>query len=326
MGSDVMAEFVHSKDLDGSSKKIKEVLEGSDVCIASAFLGIGADEYVPEAAKVICDITMGGTNPEVLKTLRAKLKGNLRHIPHFHAKVYISDKGCVIGSANLSSNGVGFLAPSKLVEAAVKVGPETQVAEDARDWFDKIWSKHAKAITDEDIDWARTRWNANKTGMPQGRGNPATFEAAVRDPSSNAAQWSFILTRHELSDGVEENADEIAPEVRVQSMANDDSTLEYYEDLGNAKQLDGYYIGIHKQPDGNVDLLALRFLGNRDVKVDQKSYLVSFFSVIDWDSIGIPMPSKADLIPGGRISRIIETAEADDVGHPISAERFAEIL
>ncbi|WP_375263373.1 phospholipase D family protein [Palleronia sp.] len=112
-----MSQFLVSTDAEGGSgPHIKKILKGKNVRIASAFIGKGAQDEVEAGAQLVCDIGMGDTNPVALEALSEKLgKNNLRYTSCFHAKVYLSDQGCLVGSANLTSNGIGFLSKAKLI-------------------------------------------------------------------------------------------------------------------------------------------------------------------------------------------------------------------
>jgi hypothetical protein len=114
-----MARFVDHKKL---GPKIRRVLGGGGVRCAVAFWGDGAAASLfagppPAEAHIICDIAMGGTNPRELKELGAPDNRGLRHLPGLHAKVYLSSRGLIAGSANASNNSIGFLDAAALMEA-----------------------------------------------------------------------------------------------------------------------------------------------------------------------------------------------------------------
>ena len=110
-----MALFLTDRDL---ATVIKNVLGGSDVRCAVAFWGRGIEALFPQTTvnqpRIICDVVLGGTSPDVLRALGAPRNDFLRHIPRLHAKVYISDRGAIVGSANASQNGIGLDGPPTL--------------------------------------------------------------------------------------------------------------------------------------------------------------------------------------------------------------------
>lgn len=128
-----MSEFLTSEALTG---KIREIVGGNNVKCAVAYWGDHGFEDV-DNWKIICDIVCGSTSDEVLKKLGAPGNPNLKHIEKLHAKVYLSDRGVVIGSANASAGGLDSDGrPARLVEAGAFHEVNGKVWQQATDWFD----------------------------------------------------------------------------------------------------------------------------------------------------------------------------------------------
>ena len=166
-----MAEFLAGDEL---GKAIKKICRGRNVRCAVAFWGNGAAKALFgsryeqwKKARVICDLTMGGTNPVELEKLGVPKSRNIRHIEGLHAKVYLSDSGLVVTSANASENGVGFSQRSaKLTEAGsfAKAGSASWQAAGA--WFEDQWST-AEKITRDELDLATERWRRRQKFAPK---------------------------------------------------------------------------------------------------------------------------------------------------------------
>lgn len=99
-----MAEFLTGQDL---RDRIRKVMAGSRPRMCVAFLGPDWVEEVfegklPKAAQVICDLRMGATVRAALQAGGAPYNERLRHLPdsEMHAKIYLSDEGAVVCSAN----------------------------------------------------------------------------------------------------------------------------------------------------------------------------------------------------------------------------------
>lgn len=156
-----MSKFLHGQELGAA---IAEIVQGKEPCCAVAFWGDGAvgklfaEDGLPEDAKIICDLTMGGTNPKELIALGAPTNRNLKHTAGLHAKVYISNIGLIVGSANASNNGIGFLDVPKLSEAATFHAEGTRVHSDAKRWFRGLWKK-AEAVDADALNRAQDAWN-----------------------------------------------------------------------------------------------------------------------------------------------------------------------
>lgn len=91
---------------EGLRERIWQLAHGTDVRCAVAFRsedGIKeafGSKKAAQAAPVVCDISMGSTAAAALEALGAPDRKTLRHFRGLHAKVHISDRGLIAGSAN----------------------------------------------------------------------------------------------------------------------------------------------------------------------------------------------------------------------------------
>ncbi|MCX7890917.1 MAG: phospholipase D family protein [Burkholderiales bacterium] len=88
-----------------------------------AFVGKGAIGYLPNPAgiELVCWDKEGGTNPDAIRELQGH-KVKVLFARSLHTKLYWAQgRGAVIGSANLSDNGLG---DGRLVETAVRLPAE----------------------------------------------------------------------------------------------------------------------------------------------------------------------------------------------------------
>lgn len=173
-----MTDFLVGDEL---SKKIRTVTAGRDVRCAVAYWGIDCQQLVGDAvdrAKIICDAVSGGTAPKALNALGAPHNGNLRHSDKLHAKVYLSDAGAVVGSANASRNGIGFDGmQSGLIEAAVFCGADSEVWRAASLWFDELFAS-ASVVDEEALRSAQEKWRPHFGKAPNG----SVIELACAEP------------------------------------------------------------------------------------------------------------------------------------------------
>ncbi|KMK68183.1 hypothetical protein [Puniceibacterium sp. IMCC21224] len=102
-----MTEFLTEQDL---RDRIRKVMAGSRPRMCVAFLGPDWVEEVfegklPKDAQVICDLRMGFTVRAALQAGGAPNNERLRYLPdtEMHAKVYLSDDGAVVCSANATN-------------------------------------------------------------------------------------------------------------------------------------------------------------------------------------------------------------------------------
>lgn len=144
-----MAEFLFDESL---ARRIRKVVAGENVRCAVAFwgnhdLGVELEEMVDW--EIICDLSMGGTCPKALETMKAPNNRKLKHCPGLHAKVYISNLGVVVGSANASARALGFDGqPAALSEAGVFHDANTSVWKSVSRWFDDLYDNAAQVDAD----------------------------------------------------------------------------------------------------------------------------------------------------------------------------------
>lgn len=217
-----MTRFLGGSDVGAA---IREVIAGGDLQCAVAFWGSGAvrslfpDRRVPAGVRIVCDVSMGGTNPRELEELGAPRNTGLAHLPGLHAKVYISDRGVVIGSANASNNGIGFLTAAPLTEAGTFHDVGSDVHRHAAEWFDDVW-RRSTMIGPDELDLAKDAWRRGRAGAGSGLSRqplPGSLLDAVRADPAAFRGIGFVFTsgtstaehRSEGSDALLEQDDEL---------------------------------------------------------------------------------------------------------------------
>lgn len=159
-----------------SAAVARMVAEESSLDVAVAFWGKGAEMKVhPDKSKpirIICNLQSGGTNPWVIARFlkRAELNSNIqiRQCDLLHAKVLVGRSQAIIGSANISANGLGLdgAETGRWIEAGVHTTAIDEV-EGARAWFDQLWSSaSARAITSYDLARAIVAYKRHRGTRP----------------------------------------------------------------------------------------------------------------------------------------------------------------
>lgn len=166
-----VGEFLFDADL---SKRIRDVARGSDVRCAVAFWStegvarVFDDEDAARRARIVCDISMGSTSPDALIALGAPGRETLRHLRHLrgmHAKVYLSDRGLIVSSANASASALSTAAATaRLTETGVRHLPGSAAWEAAATWFETLCDR-SDEIGDDEIEWARRAYRPPTGGM-----------------------------------------------------------------------------------------------------------------------------------------------------------------
>jgi len=189
-----MDRFMTGADL---ADVIKEVLAGKDVRCAVAYWGVGAESLLDQAAGaqpcIICDVTRGGTSPNTLRALGAPENDLVRHIPRLHAKVYISDRGAIIGSANASRNGVGLDGPPILMEAGIRLAPGSESFHQAVSWFD-TQRKASQQVDDAALDLATKLFRPGRTSGSRSVRVGSLLDLIATDPD-RFSDMSIVLVK-----------------------------------------------------------------------------------------------------------------------------------
>ena len=184
-----MPRFLDDRELGPA---IIDLMTSKNVRCAVAYWGDGASRKFfggnapPKGARIICDVLMGGSNPRELEALGAPNNEYLRHIRGLHAKVYLSDLGSIVCSANASNNGVGFVDAPRLLEAGVFHPADSGIYEAASRWFDMIWET-AEAVDEDALALARRSWPSGTSKRhplpPKRTRDPASLlDMVVHDP------------------------------------------------------------------------------------------------------------------------------------------------
>lgn len=159
-----------------SAALMRMVAEESSLDVAVAFWGKGAEMKVhPDEAKpirIICNLLSGGTNPWVIARFlkRAELNSNIqiRQCDVLHAKVLVGRSQAIIGSANISANGLGLDGDEtgRWIEAGVHTVAIEEV-ESARAWFDQLWNTASvRVITRDDVAKAIVAYKRHRGTRP----------------------------------------------------------------------------------------------------------------------------------------------------------------
>lgn len=193
-----MNEFLTGSDL---SKAIKEVLDCEVVRCAVAFWGKGAEGLFGPAvrnAKIICNLSMGGTNPAQIDLLMKGRRFEIKQCDNLHAKVYIGEK-VVITSANASVNGLGVegTEAGTWIEAGVSLSEIGILVP----WFDALWDR-CREITPDDIKSAKDIWDRRRRASVV----PAAhnlLEALRKSPSDYSNRRFYLVAYSKWVEGEE---------------------------------------------------------------------------------------------------------------------------
>lgn len=259
------------------------VEEEESLDVAVAFWGKGAEKLIHpnpnKPIRMICNLLSGGTNPKAIQFfLDEARKGadiSIRQCDRLHAKVMLGKRQALIGSANLSANGLGLEGAESAhwLEAAV-LSRDASVVESARCWFEDLWqSELTREIKGDDIKAAIKAWElnrGNRPGLPGDRKTPFTLDKFTVDDLENRQAYA-LLYRSRLSEEaelrVEVERQALNEELKVQG-----GTLDWWQfeswptPLNTTDPID--YIGIFCESEGEVTVDGASRMINKRLDFD----------------------------------------------------------
>lgn len=156
---------------------LKQLIAGSQyLSIAVAFWGKGAEKlfenWQGKKLRIICNLESGATNPEVITAIR-EWKGKkvfeveVRTLGDLHTKVVLGEHEAIMGSANISANGLGYEASecSGWQEAGLRIADQ-QVLKTAGAWFEQQWQRAGQPVSKEQLAQAMDNWSKRRNGRP----------------------------------------------------------------------------------------------------------------------------------------------------------------
>lgn len=147
--------------------EINKVLK-SDKCVSVvSFVGDHYFDKISNKAKILLNLNSVGTNPYAVEKL---LNSNIqcrKSKDYFHAKVYTDNHRAIVGSANLSTNGLEFLdnGTSNIGEAAVvfyansKNLDEKDMFKRIRHWCVATFESRGQEISVDDLKALKHKWD-----------------------------------------------------------------------------------------------------------------------------------------------------------------------
>jgi hypothetical protein len=151
-------------------EQVKRVLGADEtVSVAVAFWGSGSEQLFVRrggSTKILCNLLSGATNPDVVEALRCVDGIEIRRLDDLHAKVILNSSEAIVGSANISTNGLNLEGKESAGwrEAGFLVNDASQIVA-MQDWFDDQWAVSSE-ITDGDVELARRRWGDRRAARP----------------------------------------------------------------------------------------------------------------------------------------------------------------
>lgn len=227
--------------------------DAQNVSMAVAFWGAGSEsifkDWNGKSLRIICNLALGGTNPTVIGELMKRKNTEVLQLDDLHAKLVLTEKAMIVGSANISSNGLGLEdgEAAGFRELGILSRNKGQL-DGARVWFDEIWNKKARKIAPSDLDAAQEAWKKRRKARPKIKFSDSKSLLDMTASELQKREIYFVIYRKELS-----------PEAKVllEEAREKNDKLDAYEDVkGFPKGRDAVIIPIHWEKDGEITIQA----------------------------------------------------------------------
>jgi hypothetical protein len=172
--------------------------------------------------RLICWLSSTNTNPLAVRQLIKRPKTKVRQRDSMHAKVYLTDIGAVVGSANLSAKALSETEQNGQDEAAVFL--KDKFSHDAIDkWFRTLWNAPGtREITKDDLDRAdkayRKAHKAKLTGGKAKKQKYRSVESLSAASRQQLAELARIVRDQDITNEIGFSLEEVEPQRISRSM------------------------------------------------------------------------------------------------------------
>ena len=199
---------------DDNSSEVRKILAADNLRCAVAFWGMDIAEEIIKSKidiKIVCNLGSGACNPFAIEKLiehGVQVKTN----DVLHAKVYISDELAIVGSANASSNGLGY-EDSELagwIEASI-ITTDKEIIGKASSWFTGLWDS-SDLVDDGMLEKARLLWVKRRASrLPRAKNNLTSLSEVLKTDLSDFKDKNqyIAIWKESLSEDAEEELEKI---------------------------------------------------------------------------------------------------------------------
>lgn len=242
-----MIKFVSEED---NSRAVFEMLSSKKkLKCAVAFWGEYAWDCLNESnqiVKIICNLESGATNPFLIKKLMTKSNFHIKTNQNLHAKVILAEDTAIIGSTNISANGLSMEDEEikGYIEASI-VTSDKNVLTSINEWFERQWesaceiNKYLLKLSEER--WLDKRKSRLNKVVQKNNKKMSLLEALKNNTHEFKDRKIFICIYRSYASPEAKNK---FSEVKTEMQSNSKSILDFYENWSDLPE-DSYLIDIY---------------------------------------------------------------------------------
>ena len=154
-----------------NTQEVTDLLSSEqDKILAVAFIGNGLSKVIRGKNKIICNLTSGATNPSEIRTLMKSENIKIRNNSNLHAKVYFTQNKLIVGSSNISTNGIALEKDcANWIEASI-ITSEKSSLKSSNIWLSELWNT-SEEITPKMLNKAEALFKKRRNSRPFKKGS-----------------------------------------------------------------------------------------------------------------------------------------------------------
>lgn len=237
---------------------LRRFLDSSEnLDIAVAFWGEGVfstleanlKRYPHRRLRIICNLESGAVNPEFARFCVSSEQIQIKTSPILHSKVISSKSEYIVGSTNISSNGLGHEGDEAKgwMESSI-AGSDVSILKDIQKWFSQEWET-AVPISHDDITKSEFLWKKRRNQRAiakTSQKNGSLLNAVLSDPISFKDKEIYLaIYRENLSKEGRKKEHETKKNLGVKDLTS-------YENWEMPR--DAYIVEVYFEPSGRVEI------------------------------------------------------------------------
>ncbi len=167
-------------------EEVKRFIENNEnIDLAVAFWGSQATSLFTNSSgkkiRIICNLESGACNPDIIKKLKKHTSIQIKTNKRLHAKVLLSKTSVIIGSANISTNGLAL--DNSEMDGWIEAGAltiSTKLINNVSEWFALLWNESIN-ITEDILSKAAKDWRDRRKFRPRLSTISSLYDAAKQD-------------------------------------------------------------------------------------------------------------------------------------------------